>query len=61
MTAAPPDLWWTDRTDPRVIAALAVKCPVSTCLVAPGLYCVGATGLVHQIRVPEKVLLRRVS
>lgn len=56
MTAAPPVVWWLDPSDYRVKAALAVKCPASTCLAAVGDECTGTAGLVHQCRVPHKVL-----
>lgn len=50
-------MWTTNPDDPRTKAALERKCPVSTCLVPPGDECKTPTGIVHQLRVPEAIVL----
>lgn len=50
------DLWFTDRTDPRTVAALSRKCPIPMCLAVAGEDCKTTAGIVHQLRVPEKDL-----
>lgn len=45
----------TDRDDPRTKAALERRCGV--CGAGHDDECATPTGVVHQIRVPEKVLL----
>lgn len=53
------DFWTTRRDSPKVQAALKVKCKL--CLAQPGQDCrsIGdarkllATGIIHQIRVPD--------
>lgn len=48
--------WFADRNDRRTRAALARSCPVPTCLAVAGDDCKNSAGIVHSIRVPEKVL-----